>query len=107
MTHVIATASGGNIGCGVYNALSSPVMTNVTASAGGSNNDFGVYNSAASPIIKSSSISGITNSILNTQSSTAKVASGMLEGAVTGGGFTCVGVHDDNFVALDTSCQPI
>lgn len=110
MTNVTAIASGWgySLNAGVYNDnFSAPVMTHVTATAEGGNNNFGLFNQYASSTIKTSSISGTTNSILNGSSSTVKVGASMLEGSVTGGGFTCVGVYDENFAALDTSCQPI
>jgi hypothetical protein len=107
MTNVTATATGGRFSSfGVYNyQLSSPSMNNVTATATGGTNNYGVYNyDSASPSIRNSSITGATNSIYNVLSS-AKVADTALDGAVAGGGFTCVGVYDTAFVAFaTTSC---
>ena len=53
--------------------------------------------------MRSSSITGSSNSILN-DSSSANVADTTLDGTVTGSGFTCVGVYTSAFVALGTAC---
>jgi hypothetical protein len=106
MTDVTVTASGGSSNnYGVDNYISSPTMTDVIATAYGGTVNHGVYNiTSCSPIIKTSSISGTTNSIV-VVSSTAMIAATMLDGAVTGIGFTCVGAYDGSFAALNTSCQ--
>ena len=107
MTNVIATGTGGTNNYGVYNTSSSPSMNNVTATAtGGTTFNYGVYNNSSSPSIRNSSITGTFNSIYN-DTSTALVADTMLEGgAVTGGGFTCVGVYTELFVELAGTCVP-
>ena len=105
LTNVTATASGGTISNGVTNTSgSSPTLTNVTATAsGGTFSNYGMTNGSSFPTIKNSSISG-WNSIYNYGVGTTKVGTTMLGGPVAGSGFTCVGVYDVNFVALDSSC---
>ena len=67
---------------------------------------YGVYNFAASaPVIRNSAISGTAWSLNNQSGTTAKVASTMLTGGVTGSGFTCVGVYNQAFAALGTNCN--
>ncbi|MFT5433956.1 MAG: hypothetical protein ACI9OJ_004668 [Myxococcota bacterium] len=78
-------------------------MSNVTVTGTGGTTNYGMYNITGSLSIRGSSITGGTNSILN-DNSLAKVADTNLDGAVTGGGFTCVGVYDLSFVALSTIC---
>ena len=79
----------------------------MTATAtGGTIVNYGVLNNSSSPTIRNSSITGTTNSIVNSSSSSARVADSMLDGFVTGGFFTCVGVHND-FVALDENCDVV
>lgn len=69
---------------------------------GGAN--YGIYNNSSSTAtIKNSSISA-TYSIINS-TSTAKIAATMLEGPVAGSGYTCVGAYDENFAALDATCN--
>jgi len=59
-----------------------------------------VYNSnSSSPTIRNSSITGTTDSILNSASS-AKVADSMLDGLRGGGGIFCVGVYDESFAQI-------
>jgi hypothetical protein len=129
MSHVTVTASGGgNQNVGVFNFSSSPTMNNVTTTAtadgdslfqaGVLNLDasaptmtnvtaqgpYGVRNeSGSSATIRNSSITGTDASIRNT-ASTARVADTVLDGPVDGAGFTCVGVHDEAFVALSSAC---
>jgi hypothetical protein len=82
-------------------------MDNVTATGtGGTNNNYGVYNGdSSSPTIRNSSITGTTNSIRDSSSSSSsQVADTALGGVVTGGGFTCVGVYDTAFAPLNASC---
>ncbi len=80
-------------------------MKNVTVTAaGGITGSYGLYNnSSSSPTLKTSSISGTTNSIYNA-GSTAKIGGTELNGTVTGAGFTCVGVYNASFIALGTNC---
>ena len=81
-------------------------MNNVTATAtGGTNNNYGVFNSGTSQTtIRNSSITGSTNSILNSSSSSAQVADTALGGAATGGTFKCVGVYTTAFAPLGAAC---
>jgi len=117
MNNVTATATGGIGNYGVYNISSSPSMNNVTATGekiadNGLSTAFGVYNSdssapviSSSPSIRNSSITGSTNSIRNSGTSSAQVADTMLGGpVVAGGGVACVGVYDTDFVATDANC---
>jgi hypothetical protein len=105
MTNVTAAATGGTNNYGVYNNNSSPSMTNVTAAATGGTSNRGVYNiSVSSPSIRNSSITGSTNSIVNSATSSAQVADTALGGVVTGTGFTCLGVYTTAFVALSGGC---
>ena len=108
MTDVTATATGGTFNRGVHNTQSSsPSMNNVTATATGDLASYGVGNfDSSSPTIRNSSLTGDTNSIANSTLSSAKVADTALGGAVTDGGFTCVGVYDTDFVALEADCAP-
>jgi len=64
-----------------------------------------VYNgSSSSPSIRTSALTGSTNSLRNSVDSSAEVADTMLDGTVlVGGGLTCVGAYDENFVALTCS----
>ena len=105
MHNVTATATGGTSNYGVSNkSLSSPSMNNVTATATGGTNNLGVANqSSSSPTIRNSSITGTNNSILN-DGSTAKVADTVLDGAVVGVGYTCVGVYTTAFTPLGAAC---
>jgi hypothetical protein len=110
MNNVTATGTGtGGIGIGnnygVRNIFSSsPSMNNVTATATGGNTNYGVDNEASSsPSIRNSSITGTTNSIHN-NGSTAKVADTVLDVAVGGDGYTCVGVYTTAFATLGPAC---
>ena len=106
MTDVVATGNGNTRGYGVYNSSSSPSMTNVTATGTSTSRiGYGVYNgSSSSPSIRTSALTGSTNSLRNSVDSSAEVADTMLDGTVlVGGGLTCVGAYDENFVALTCS----
>jgi len=105
MTNVTLTASGGTTNYGVRNEISSPTMTNVTVTASGGTTSYGIRSTSSSSIVKASSISGSTYSITLISSSTVKIGATMLEGAITGTGYTCVGAYDENFAALNASCQ--
>jgi hypothetical protein len=102
MLHVTATATGSPENYAVANDAASPSMTNVTATATGGSFNYGVGNlSSSSPSIRNSSITGTTNSIFNSELSSAKVANTVLSGVVKpGAGLTCVGVYDTDFVAF-------
>ncbi|MBT5138574.1 MAG: hypothetical protein HOM37_05920 [Acidimicrobiaceae bacterium] len=60
--------------------------TSAASVSGGTNNSYGVYNSG---------------------SSSAQVADPMLDGAVSGAGFTCLNTYTEAFVALDEVCAVI
>lgn len=109
MTNVTATTTGGATNNhGVWNDNSFPLMINVTAIATGTSS-FGVYNFASVPTIRGSAITGTTYSVFNSFSN-AKIADSTLDGptGIEGGGpgigFTCVGVHNQDFVALSVTC---
>jgi hypothetical protein len=114
MTHVTASGSGGEAAAGVTNLYDAPIiMEHVTALASGGPSHYGVVNVfGGSPLIRNAAISGDTGSILNSGQkgwptpASARVANTMLTGAVGGANFTCLGVYNDSFVALDTSCTP-
>jgi hypothetical protein len=134
MNHVTAVATGGSTNYGVYNRLAAPSMDNVTASATAGNFNYGVLNDSSSPsmnnvtafatdgihadgmrniifsspTVRGSSIRGATASVFNANNSSTKIADTTLEGAVTaGGGLTCVGVHNQNFVGFNTTCTAL
>ena len=101
----IENTGGDSVSYGVYNSSSSPSMMNVTASGtSASGTSFGVSN-VSSPSIRTSALSGSTNSLSNDSGSSAEVAATMLDGTVplVGGDLTCVGAYDENFVALTCS----
>jgi hypothetical protein len=112
MNNVTATATGGtNTNYGVYNrSSSSPSMNNVTATATGGTGSYGVRNvSSSSPSIRNSSITGTDRSIFNSfnnssTASSAKVADTVLDGVVSGDGFTCLGVYTTAFTTLGVAC---
>ena len=58
-------------------------------------------------MIRSSSITGIDYSIFNGAGSIALAADTMLDGAVSGAGFTCLNTYTEAFVALDEVCAVI
>jgi len=94
------TASGGTSNYGPSNDTSSPAMNNLTITAsGGTGANYGVSNNySSSPTIYSSRISGGTNSVCNSASSTAKIANTMLDGTINGPSlFSCIGNYDASF----------
>jgi len=101
LSHLTITASGGTgANYGVYNFSSSPAMNNLTITAsGGTGANYGVSNNySSSPTIYSSRISGGTNSVCNSASSTAKIANTMLDGTINGPSlFSCIGNYDASF----------
>lgn len=134
MTNVTTTASGGTYCNGVRNSSSSPIMTNMTATASsGKNANMGVYNSSSSPVltnvivtasgdwsygvfndyssgivmINHSIIKGATYTISNSYPVTTFIGDTQLVGGPTenGGTLRCVGVFDENYFALNASCQ--
>jgi hypothetical protein len=89
----------------VYNSSSSPSMNSVTATATGAQRNYGVYNNASSSTIRSSSITGTTNSILSFgETSSSRVADTILDGPITGPGFACSSVSTLAGVALGPDC---
>jgi hypothetical protein len=66
-----------------------------------------VYNDQSSPTIRASSLTGTgggDNYSIGNFSASAQVADTMLDGSAYGVGFTCVGVYDEGFSALDQEC---
>jgi len=107
MTNVTASALGGtgSTNAGIVNCSSSPTMTNVTVSASGGAASYGVFSDSGGTIrINHSVIKGKTNAVVN-GSGTVYVGNTQLDGGVVSGTLTCVGAYDDNYVALNTSCQ--
>ena len=126
MTNVTATASSnsGEFQAGVFNWNSSPTMINVTATGVGYNGPgYGIRNNYSSPIISYSTATGSDHGVFNLGTSSTKidhsvikgyysiygtgfVANTKLDGPISvGSTFTCVGTYDENYVALNTSCQ--
>jgi len=103
MTNVTATATGGGDNYAVFSYDSSSTMNNVTATATGGEDNYAVFNTSSSPSIRASSLTSDDISIYN-ETSVALVADTMLDGWVSGDGFTCVGVYDEGFNALDQEC---
>jgi hypothetical protein len=103
MTNVTATATGGGDNYAVFSYDSSSTMNNVTATATGGEDNYAVFNTSSSPSIRASSLTSDDISIYN-ETSVALVADTMLDGWVSGDGFTCVGVYDEGFSALDQEC---
>ncbi len=106
MTNVTATASGGTNNDGVYNYYSSPTMTNVTATASGGTYSYGVYDDATGTVkINHSVISGSTNPIYNSITSTYVGNTQLNGGAVHNSGtLICAGVYDENYTFYPNTC---
>ncbi len=80
-------------------------MNNVTATATDGTNNRGVGNFvSSSPTIRNSSLTGSDSSIVNSNTSSVKVADTALGGAVDGDGFFCVGVYNTDFAAANANC---
>ena len=81
-------------------------MMNVTATGTGDNEGYGVRSEfSSSSSIRTSALSGSTNSVFNDSGSLAEVAATMLDGVVeAGGGLTCVVSYDENFDDLNDLC---
>ncbi len=114
MTNVTASASGGVLyNNGVQNDSSSPTINNSAIRAsGGSSANYGIYNTAPDGayivLVNNSQISGSNNTIYNDPNFTTRVGASQLDGGavfVGGGTFTCVGAYDENYLALDATCQ--
>jgi hypothetical protein len=110
MTNVTATASGGTNNYAVFNNASAPTMTNSTVTASGGTNNYGVFNSSSSTVkINHSIIKGTTNTIYNNSPAITRIANTQLDGGAAynqaGGTLTCVGAYDENYAALNASCQ--
>jgi len=109
MTSMTVTASGGKSNFGVYNSSSSPVLTNVTVTASGGDGSDGVFNdyNPGTVLINNSIIKGATHTISNSYPVTTFIGNTQLDGGPTenGGTLRCVGVYDENYLALNTSCQ--
>jgi hypothetical protein len=113
MERVIASGLGGTTSTGVRNFESSPTIRNSTLSAGNSGSRVGLYNSASADAyivtVDNCQITGGTHSIYNDDGSnnyTTEVGASLLDGPVTGTGTeVCIFSYDENYTALNSSCQ--
>lgn len=107
MFEVTARASSATDNYAVYNQDSSPQINNLDAEASGGVTSYGVYSFNSGVVtIRWSAISGSIAIRAEGVGVTTLVADSTLIGPADGsGGFTCVGVHDQSFEALDTTCQ--
>jgi hypothetical protein len=106
MTNVIATASGGgSFNAGIRNQSCSITLTNVIATASGGTENYGLYNTGGTIRINHSVISGTTNTISSSGSNL--IGNTQLDGGpvyTVSGSFKCIGVYDENYDPLDSSC---
>lgn len=100
----IENRGGGDFSFAIHNYNASPVLTNVTAVAFGGTITRGVNNYSSSPLIKNSNISGTSNSIFNSEESSVRIVSTMLNGFIGGENFSCVAAYNSSFVELDSNC---
>ena len=115
MTNVTASASGGMYdSCyGVYNNMSSPTINNSVIRTSGGCGNIGIYNIASGGgpyivLVNNSQVSGSGYTIYNDAEFTTRVGASQLSGGavfVGGGTFTCIGVYDGNYLALNATCQ--
>jgi len=106
------SATGGIYTFGINNSNSSPTIQNSNISAtGGTYFNYGIYNdNSATPTIQDSTIFAARGNNGNYglynfgDGNSAKVGASQLMTAVSGTGFTCVGVYDANFAALSPTC---
>jgi hypothetical protein len=108
MTDVTTTAFGGTTNYGVYNDYySSPKMMGVIATAFGGTTSYGVYNLDQShPTIRHTTMSGGTDGLFVSGTSTSIVSQSTIIGGVSAGGTkTCVACDNGNGTALNASCN--
>lgn len=106
------TVANGTNNYGFYNVRSSFIVNNTVVVVTGGTVSYGVYNTAPSgnyfAKIDNSQVLGNSNSIRSdTEFRTYVGASKLAGGAVAanGGSFSCVGVYNSSYVALNNSCQ--
>jgi hypothetical protein len=112
ITHVNATASGGDKSYGIWYVDCQPTIRNVTASAsGGATENYGVFDqndAGGSSTIENSVISGSSGSIKSQGFGSAKVASTRLDGNVSNASADpqpkCAGVWDAFFNFYPDCC---
>jgi hypothetical protein len=109
--NVTAIASGGSSGnYGMWNDSSSPTIQNCVISASGGTND-GLHNIASSGTytvkISNSQISASTSTIYQDSHYTTRVGASQIAGAGAfgTGTYVCVVSYDENYAALNSSCQ--
>lgn len=84
---------------------SSPALSNVDVRAScDTASSSGLDNAGGAIRVRGSSITGTSFSV-SSSSSTARIADTMLNGAVTGQTYVCIGVYNQNFVVLGSACQ--
>ena len=112
MIDVIANAQGGTTSIGVANTCSTSTILNCTMVARDGTQNYGVYNQSCGGSytvkINHSRIAGSTNTIRNHTGFTTYVGGSQLDGGnvdATAGTFTCISVFDENYAALNSSCQ--
>jgi hypothetical protein len=109
MTNVTVFASGATTNYGIKNDTSSTTMTNVTVFASGGTINYGVHSVGSCTVrINHSVIKATTNTLRNTSGATTLVGNTQLDGGGvvnSGSTLTCVGAYDENYLALNTSCQ--
>ena len=105
LTHVSATASGGNTNEGVsINSSATATLNEVTASVPGGTFDRGVDNDGTAEV-HHSWIAGSSYTILT--NGTTRVAATQLDGPPAfsqSGTLTCAGVYDENYTFFASSC---
>jgi hypothetical protein len=111
MTHVTAEAlgNGADEAYAVFNSASAPTMTESTVGASGAPTSVGIRNTAEggsfTVLVEHSKISGSDNTIASDAEFTTRVALSQLSGGATsGGGVTCAGVYDENFIFTTSPC---
>jgi hypothetical protein len=101
MTNVTASASGGTWTYGVRNYFSSATMTNITSSASGGTNNFGVYNISSSPTmtnVTASASGGASNYGVENDNSSPTMMN--VTTSASGGTYDNIGVYN-------YQCSPI
>jgi hypothetical protein len=114
MTNVKAIASGGLYkSCGVLNDISDLTINNSLISASGGASSYGIKNHANSLSytlsVNNSQIIGSTSAITSTNTYSNSIGASQLTGGVSPdldpSIYHCVGVYDENYNALNETCQ--